>query len=96
MLQEYKQRISDLTLIPSGGGCFELTADGELIWSKLKEGKFPDEQWVLLNWVCGSITFLGLVIQFLMDRGRSRRHKLGRPRPALLSFFGAKSYRKAG
>jgi selenoprotein W-related protein len=36
-----------LKLIPSGGGCFELTAGGELIYSKLKTGKFPDEKWVL-------------------------------------------------
>jgi len=43
----YKQQIKDLKLIPAGGGCFELTADGELLYSKLREGKFPDEQWVL-------------------------------------------------
>ena len=47
MLTEYKQRIAELKLIPSGGGCFELTANGELLWSKLKEGKFPDEAWAL-------------------------------------------------
>jgi len=36
-----------LTLIPAGGGCFELTANGELIYSKLKTGVFPDEQTML-------------------------------------------------
>jgi selenoprotein W-related protein len=46
-LNEYKQRISSLRLIPAGGGCFELSANGELFYSKLKTGKFPDEQWVL-------------------------------------------------
>lgn len=30
-------------LIPSKGGCFELTVGGTLIYSKLKTGKFPDE-----------------------------------------------------
>jgi selenoprotein W-related protein len=30
--------------VPAGGGCFELTADGELLYSKLQTGKFPDEQ----------------------------------------------------
>jgi selenoprotein W-related protein len=30
-------------LIPSGGGCFELSLDGELVYSKLKTGQFPDE-----------------------------------------------------
>jgi len=34
-------------LIPGGGGCFELTVDGNLIYSKLQTGKFPDEKWVL-------------------------------------------------
>jgi selenoprotein W-related protein len=47
LLSTYKQRIRELKLLPSGGGCFELTADGELIYSKLKTGKFPDEKWVL-------------------------------------------------
>jgi selenoprotein W-related protein len=36
-----------LKLVPSGGGCFELTADGELIYSKLQTGKFPDEEWAV-------------------------------------------------
>ncbi len=36
-----------LTLVPAGGGCFEVTADGELIYSKLATGVFPDEQTVL-------------------------------------------------
>jgi selenoprotein W-related protein len=44
LLREFKQKIGDLKLIPSGGGCFELTVDGELIYSKLKTGKFPDEE----------------------------------------------------
>lgn len=33
-----------MTLVPSGGGCFELSANGELLYSKLKSGQFPDEQ----------------------------------------------------
>jgi selenoprotein W-related protein len=47
LLSTFKQRIRELKLIPSGGGCFELTADGELLYSKLKTGKFPDEKWVV-------------------------------------------------
>jgi selenoprotein W-related protein len=47
LLSEYKQKIEDLTLIPTGGGAFELSLDGDLIYSKLKTGEFPDEQWVL-------------------------------------------------
>jgi selenoprotein W-related protein len=47
LLTQFKQRIGDFKLIPSKGGCFEVTADGELLYSKLKTGKFPDEQAIL-------------------------------------------------
>jgi selenoprotein W-related protein len=44
LLGEYKQRIDDLRLVPGSGGCFELTVDGELLYSKLQTGRFPDEK----------------------------------------------------
>lgn len=44
MLTAYKQQIQDLKLIPSKGGCFKFSADGDLIYSKLEAGKFPDER----------------------------------------------------
>lgn len=47
LLTAYKQKIADLKLIPSGGGAFELKVDGDLIYSKLKTGQFPDEQAML-------------------------------------------------
>ena len=34
-------------LLPSHGGRFEVTADGELIFSKLAEGRFPEEREIL-------------------------------------------------
>ena len=43
----YKQKIKEMKLIPASGGCFELSFNGELVYSKLKTGKFPDEQWIL-------------------------------------------------
>ena len=43
LLATYKQDIKDMTLIPSGGGAFELKVNGELLYSKLKTGEFPDE-----------------------------------------------------
>lgn len=43
ILTEYKQRIEGLELEPSSGGCFELTVDGALVYSKLASGQFPDE-----------------------------------------------------
>jgi selenoprotein W-related protein len=47
LMTKFKQQIEQMTLVPSGGGCFELKADGELLYSKLKSGQFPDEQAVL-------------------------------------------------
>jgi selenoprotein W-related protein len=47
LLTELKQQIDGMTLVPAGGGCFELTVDGELIYSKLQTGQFPDENWVV-------------------------------------------------
>jgi selenoprotein W-related protein len=32
-----------VTLIPSDGGCFELKVNGDLIYSKLETGIFPNE-----------------------------------------------------
>jgi selenoprotein W-related protein len=34
-------------MIPSKGGCFELTVGGKTLYSKLKTGEFPDEQRLL-------------------------------------------------
>lgn len=47
LLSTYKQQIQDLKLLPSSGGCFEVTVNGELIYSKLKTKQFPDEQAIL-------------------------------------------------
>jgi selenoprotein W-related protein len=47
-LTEHKQKIKSLTLIPAGGGCFELVLDGDLVYSKLETGQFPDEAEMVL------------------------------------------------
>jgi len=47
LLNSLKQKITDFTLIPAGGGCFELTVDGQLLYSKLQTGEFPDEEWAV-------------------------------------------------
>lgn len=44
MLTQYKQKIHSFELQPSSGGCFELTVNGDLIYSKLQTGQFPDEE----------------------------------------------------
>jgi len=43
VLTQYKQKLQGLELEPSGGGCFELSIDSELVYSKLETGQFPDE-----------------------------------------------------
>ena len=47
LLTTFKQQIRALTLIPMGGGCFELSLNGELVYSKLQTRQFPEEKWVL-------------------------------------------------
>jgi selenoprotein W-related protein len=39
---ELDDRIASLTLVPSGGGAFEIRANGKLIHSKLESGDWPD------------------------------------------------------
>ena len=34
-------------LIASGGGAFEVVVDGQLIFSKLKTGRFPEDEEIL-------------------------------------------------
>jgi selenoprotein W-related protein len=38
-----KQKITAFELQPSQGGCFEITVNDELVYSKLETGSFPDE-----------------------------------------------------
>lgn len=40
---KYKE-LKDVELIPSSGGAFEVILDGELIYSKLKTGRFPEDK----------------------------------------------------
>jgi selenoprotein W-related protein len=39
---ELGDRIKSLTLIPSGGGAFEIHANGKSLHSKLQSGDWPD------------------------------------------------------
>jgi selenoprotein W-related protein len=47
LLTTFKQQIHELKLIPAGGGCFELSINGDVVYSKLKTKQFPDEKWVI-------------------------------------------------
>jgi selenoprotein W-related protein len=43
ILDKFKNRVGQLTLIPSGGGAFEVSVGDETIYSKLESGRFPSE-----------------------------------------------------
>ena len=47
LLEHFKMQIVEMKLIPASGGCFELTANGKLLYSKLAVGKFPEEELML-------------------------------------------------
>ena len=42
LLEQYGNSISGLELIPSGGGVYEVMKNGKLIFSKIKEERFPE------------------------------------------------------
>jgi selenoprotein W-related protein len=48
VLPKFKQRIKSWTLVPSDGGKFELSLDGDLIYSKKKEGRFPTNEEIVV------------------------------------------------
>ena len=42
ILQKQKKEISNLSLVPSEGGAFEISINGKKVYSKLEVGEFPD------------------------------------------------------
>jgi len=46
-LLRLKQDIGRLVLVPSGGGKFEVTVNGQKIYSKLDTGQFPEPAQIL-------------------------------------------------
>ncbi len=42
LLSHYRRDLSRLELVPAGGGAFEVSVNGKLIFSKLSEGRFPE------------------------------------------------------
>ena len=47
LLSALKRKVASYELVPGTGGCFELTVDDELVYSKLATGEFPDEEALL-------------------------------------------------
>ncbi len=44
LLPRFKRAIRRYVMIPSAGGCFELTVGTKKLYSKLETGEFPDEE----------------------------------------------------
>jgi len=44
LLSYFRTDITELSLVPGGGGCFEISKDGVLVFSKLSLGRYPDPQ----------------------------------------------------
>lgn len=47
LLRKYESKIEALTLVPSHGGCFEVTANEQLVFSKLNTGRHAEAGEVL-------------------------------------------------
>ena len=47
LLHDHWKKISQVTLIPSSGGVYEITYGDNLIWSKKETGKFPEPAEIL-------------------------------------------------
>jgi len=42
LLEEMGERVEALRLVPSGGGRFEVSVNGEVVYSKAATGRFPE------------------------------------------------------
>ena len=43
LLNEHKQKLKEVSIIPSSGGVFEVKFNDELIFSKKELGRFPEK-----------------------------------------------------
>ncbi|MEW5707870.1 SelT/SelW/SelH family protein [Pelomicrobium sp. G1] len=42
LLTTFESELGEVALIPGSGGIFEVRVDGELLWSRKDEGRFPE------------------------------------------------------
>jgi selenoprotein W-related protein len=47
IMDAFGERFSALKLIPGENGCFEVTLNGDLVYSKLQTGDFPENKQIL-------------------------------------------------
>ncbi len=44
LLTTFESEIGEVALVPGTGGIFEVRVDGELVYSRKKEGRFPESK----------------------------------------------------
>lgn len=44
LLTTFGTELGEVALVPGTGGVFEVRVNGELIWSRRKEGRFPESK----------------------------------------------------
>lgn len=42
LLTTFEQEISEVALVPKSGGLFEVKVDGDILWSRKEQGRFPE------------------------------------------------------
>lgn len=42
LLTTFEAELTELSLCPASGGVFEISANGEQVWSRKAEGRFPE------------------------------------------------------
>jgi len=42
LLTTFEKELGGVTLVPGTGGVFEVRADGQCVWSRKEEGRFPE------------------------------------------------------
>ncbi len=42
LLKQFEPEIAEITLVPSDGGCFEVTVNDKLVYSKLQAGRHAE------------------------------------------------------
>jgi selenoprotein W-related protein len=44
LLMTFDTDLGEVALVPGSGGVFEVRVDGELVWSKKEQGRFPESK----------------------------------------------------
>ncbi len=42
LLTTFQSELGEVALLPGSGGVFEVRLDGEVVWSRAREGRFPE------------------------------------------------------